>query len=97
MPAPLASDSSSLLVSAGLFIVVVLTSQVVQNRRENDKEKKHLVDLDLGHRYSMKRHYLTEKQEASLESVRIKNVSMFCNTVLLKLIHFFTSSKNAWI
>ena len=70
MPAPPASDSSSLLVSAGLFIVVVLASQVIQNRRENDKEKKHLVDLDLGHRYSMKRHYLTEKQEASLESVR---------------------------
>eukprot|EP00544_Gedaniella_sp_CCMP2646_P008118 CAMPEP_0202491156 /NCGR_PEP_ID=MMETSP1361-20130828/8308_1 /ASSEMBLY_ACC=CAM_ASM_000849 /TAXON_ID=210615 /ORGANISM="Staurosira complex sp., Strain CCMP2646" /LENGTH=496 /DNA_ID=CAMNT_0049121159 /DNA_START=88 /DNA_END=1578 /DNA_ORIENTATION=+ len=68
MPAPPASDSSSLLVSAGLFIVVVLASQGIQNRRENDKEKKHLVDLDLGHRYSMKRHYLTEKQEASLES-----------------------------
>lgn len=83
---PPPADSSSLLVSAGLFLVVVLASQVIQNRRNEDKDKEHHVDFDLGHRYSMKRPYWSresnlntlaaelkhEKEEASLESVCIQ-------------------------
>jgi len=51
------SHHQSLWLSAGLFVVVAVASQVVQNRRrQQEREAEQIAhDYALGHRYSMKR------------------------------------------
>ena len=69
MRMPESLSQQSIWLSAGLFVVVALASQVIQNQRQQQETEEEELDHDyaLGHRYSMKR--LTHDRRFSREDL----------------------------